>query len=271
MAKFISSISGTDYKDNIKTATVFTMLIVAVAFEILHHFLSHSKERAQNAVYGIELELARNDGGALPDKPDSVIPKSQPEKIPFGFISTKSPSTASSDVPPPLFKYQEAKTPAVEKIPFGFVPSRKSGETMDAENRRKYPQTIVMPTGKGQTASDYHDVPRKDSHTPTGTHLQATVGKPEPLQLPVIQLPVGEGANSGKSSVYAMAEQAKVGQVIACPCCGKSFTKANKWHLFCSNNRKPREDSGNCSDDWHNAQNPERLAAAQAKARKRKG
>lgn len=70
---------------------------------------------------------------------------------------------------------------------------------------------------------------------------------------------------------YLSAQDAKVGQVIACPCCGNSFTKANKWHLFCSNNRKHREDGGNCSDDWHNAQNPERLAAAQAKARKRKG
>lgn len=90
------------------------------------------------------------------------------------------------------------------------------------------------------------------------------------LQLPVIQLPVGGNANSEKSTVYATAEAAKVGTVIACPNCGKHFTKANKWHLFCSNSRKPREGGGNCSDDWHNAKDPARLEALKAKSRRRK-
>jgi len=47
------------------------------------------------------------------------------------------------------------------------------------------------------------------------------------------------------------------------------FVKANKWHLFCSNNRKPRGGGGNCSDDWHNAQNPDRLAALKVKGRRK--
>lgn len=88
------------------------------------------------------------------------------------------------------------------------------------------------------------------------------------LQLPVIQLPVEEVVNSDKSTVYAQAELAKVGELVACPNCGNQFQKSNKWHLFCSNNRKPRADGGNCSDDWHNAQDPERAAVAQAKKRK---
>jgi hypothetical protein len=255
MAKFISSISGTDYKDNIKTATVFTMLIVAVAFEILHHFLSHSKERAQNAVYGIELELARNDGGALPDKPDSVIPKSKPEKIPFGFISTKSPSTASSDVPPPLFKYQEAKKPAVEKIPFGFTSSRKPTSTLDAEKNR---QTILYPNPTCNSPDDYSVIPRKDLQNAVQTSV---ITDTTHLQTSVLQTSV---------EAYRKAEGAEAGTIIDCPNCGKSFKKVNRFHIFCSHSRKKREDGGNCSDEWHNKLNPERAEVLKARNRRRK-
>ncbi|MFZ1567661.1 MAG: hypothetical protein WAT29_02475, partial [Thiolinea sp.] len=70
---------------------------------------------------------------------------------------------------------------------------------------------------------------------------------------------------SENSTVYAQAELAKVGAMVSCPNCGNQFQKSNKWHLFCSNNRKPRADGGNCSDDWHNAQKPERAAIAQGR------
>lgn len=210
-----------------------------------------------------------NGGDKMGDNPAfKITTKGKPyedTKIGFG-----SPATN-------LFKWQQEDKPlpAPQEKVFGFIRQGQTAQTtasLDAENRRKYPQTIVQATNSRPTPDDYGLVPRIDFKRPT---LQAENGKDsaalDPLQLPVLQLPVGESVNSVKSSVYAMAEQAKVGQVIACPCCGKSFTKANKWHLFCSNNRKPREDGGNCSDDWHNAQNPERLAAAQAKARKRRG
>ncbi len=94
---------------------------------------------------------------------------------------------------------------------------------------------------------------------------------PMPLQETVLQVTVGENDNSEKSTVYAQAELAKVGAMVSCPHCGEQFQKSNKWHLFCSNNRKPRADGGNCSDDWHNAQDPERAAVAQAKRRKGAG
>lgn len=83
------------------------------------------------------------------------------------------------------------------------------------------------------------------------------------LSAPSLQVPVkvtGITDNSEKSTVYAQSELAKVGAMVACPNCGNQFQKSNKWHLFCSNNRKPRADGGNCSDDWHNAQKPERAA-----------
>ncbi len=72
--------------------------------------------------------------------------------------------------------------------------------------------------------------------------------------------------NSYLSTAYAKAQAAKVGQTVDCPMCGKTFVKANKWHTFCSNNRKPRQlDGGNCSDEYHNAANPDRLQALKAK------
>ena len=82
-----------------------------------------------------------------------------------------------------------------------------------------------------------------------------------------LQVTVADSGNSGNSTVYTLAEQAKVGQEVECPQCGIRFRKANKWHLFCSNNRKPRSDGGNCSDDWHNTQNPERAAVAAKRGR----
>jgi hypothetical protein len=88
------------------------------------------------------------------------------------------------------------------------------------------------------------------------------------LQLPVIQEPVkptGTGESWKKSEAYAQSEQAKVNSLVNCPNCGKEFKKVNKWHLFCSHNRNPRADGGNCSDDWHNAKKPERATLMQAR------
>jgi len=104
---------------------------------------------------------------------------------------------------------------------------------------------------------------------PTPAKLRESLSSPK-LQLPVesLQLPVkstGMANNSDNSTVYAQAELAKVGALVSCPHCGTEFQKSNKWHLFCSNNRKPRADGGNCSDDWHNAQKPERIEAIKAK------
>ena len=75
--------------------------------------------------------------------------------------------------------------------------------------------------------------------------------------------------NSVYSTAYAQVQAAKVGYTVNCPNCGTTFVKANKWHTFCSNNRKPRADGGNCSDDYHNAIDPQRLEAV--KALKRRG
>lgn len=71
------------------------------------------------------------------------------------------------------------------------------------------------------------------------------------------------GTNSTVTTVSALnalnaAKAARIGSVVNCPQCGKQFVKNSHNHLYCSNNRKPRLDGGNCSDDWHNAHNPSR-------------
>lgn len=66
-----------------------------------------------------------------------------------------------------------------------------------------------------------------------------------------------ENESSEKSSVYDRAEGAKVGAVVECPQCGKSFQKANKWHTFC---KSP------CRDTWHNERDPSRLKAKKGRA-----
>ena len=90
-----------------------------------------------------------------------------------------------------------------------------------------------------------------------------------------LQEPVNTGncntgiQNSVYSTAYAQVQAAKVGYTVNCPNCGTTFVKANKWHTFCSNNRKPRADGGNCSDDYHNAIDPQRLDVLKALKRRK--
>lgn len=206
-----------------------------------------------------------SDHEKLGDNPAfKITTKGQPykdNKTGFGFV----PQTASK-----LFKWQdEPPLPAkAEKPSFGFVPNRPA-ESLDAQNRRDYPQTIRYPVGNGKTENDYATLPRKDFkqsvQSSTGIHLQSTVGDSEPLQGTVYT-----GDCSTESDAYRTAMDAPTGSKIACPNCGAVVVKRNQQHTFCSNSRKPRGDGGNCSDDWHNAKDPKRMEALKAKSRKRK-
>lgn len=110
-----------DYTDYIKAAVVIIMLIVAVAFEILHHFLSRSKERSYAAIKHLELELAKLT--------DSSTTLPQPStKQPIGFTQNPRSNAVLSPEPPVLntvpdarFKYQDDEK---AKVPMGFaIPS----------------------------------------------------------------------------------------------------------------------------------------------------
>ncbi len=114
VAQFMAVFSGEDYSQHIKTALVFVMLIVAVCFEILHHFLSDAKAQADHAVMGFDLEVAKLAG--LPLSDSATYP--QPTRQPFGFNQS---ATASSSVQPPLFKYQRDEPEPVKRS-IGFAP-----------------------------------------------------------------------------------------------------------------------------------------------------
>jgi hypothetical protein len=90
-------------------------------------------------------------------------------KIGFGI---PTPQTASK------FKWQqEPELPAKEERSFGFL-SRTSkpvnsasldADLLNAENRRKYPQTILYPNATGKSPDDYSVIPRNDHKHPTPT------------------------------------------------------------------------------------------------------
>ncbi|WP_028488164.1 hypothetical protein [Thiothrix lacustris] len=216
IAKFIGSISGSDYKDNIKAATVLTMLLVATAFEILHHFLSHAKERAQNAVYGLELELAKYDGGAMPEKPESVIPKNDGgfKRSSIGFTAPVGKyETITPDYEKPVFKYQQpaetkqggfvgfvntdGKKPATDDRTFyGFKDEKKRAalDSLNLAHSSEDRKTRENRTGNAPTSA-------------TTKPLQETTLKPlakgsEAVQAETLSKPLAKGSE-GHESLYA--------------------------------------------------------------------
>jgi hypothetical protein len=122
--------------------------------------------------------------------------------------------------------------------------------------RQSKQRSISIATGEISATIEPFKIsaPLSDS-VPLPLSNQAKLTAPEALHERVEHVSVA-GETSDKSSIYASAEQAKVGSLIDCPQCGTAFTKANKWHTFCK--------SG-CKDAWHNERNPERLAHAKRK------
>ncbi|QTR52686.1 hypothetical protein [Thiothrix unzii] len=164
--------------------TMIIVIIAALFFELIHITTIFNEARALRGIdtysfslKGLNGEYFRATGKTfdsgdfkdnrtidLSDKPLNVPMDDQgadfeirtkgtpyaDNKTGFGFI----PQTAK------LFKWQADEVQA-EKPGFGFIPAR-SNQDQDAENRRKYPQEILYPTGKGKTADDYALIPRED-------------------------------------------------------------------------------------------------------------
>lgn len=123
LAQFMAEIAGTDYKDFLKSSVVIVMLIVAVCFEILHHFLSKANADSMNSVESLELAIAKYGAGTQTLNYTSTpidMPDNTPERQPIGF-GMPTPSTATAST---LFKYQQPKMEAVElsaRRSIGFV------------------------------------------------------------------------------------------------------------------------------------------------------
>lgn len=118
--------------------------------------------------------------------------------------------------------------------PFGFTPSKPAPSTA-ARNRALQDCNYSTVTTERNT---YSTVATEPNNSTVGTNSTVTTV-------------------SALNALNA-AKAARIGSVVNCPQCGKQFVKNSHNHLYCSNNRKPRVDGGNCSDDWHNAHNPSR-------------
>ncbi|HPQ94271.1 MAG TPA: hypothetical protein PLN94_01675, partial [Thiolinea sp.] len=115
MAKFMAGFSGQDYAGHIKTAVVLVMLVVAVSFEILHHFLSHAKARADQAVMGLDLELARMDGEAIRYPAPADVATPAPRPVGFDWQPEPKPAATTGRIEGtrqdvPRFRYQQRDT-----------------------------------------------------------------------------------------------------------------------------------------------------------------
>lgn len=122
-----------------------------------------------------------------------------------------------------------------ERNPFGFAPSTAAPST--AARNRATLQDCNYSTVTTER-NTYSTVATEPNNSTVGTNSTVTTV-------------------SALSALNA-AKAARIGSVVNCPQCGKQFVKNSHNHLYCSNNRKPRTDGGNCSDDWHNAHNPSR-------------
>jgi hypothetical protein len=116
-----------------------------------------------------------------------------------------------------------------ERNPFGFAPSTAAPSTAARNRAALQDCNYSTVTTERNTYSTVATEPNNSTVTTVGT-----------------------------VSALNAAKAARIGSVVNCPQCGKQFVKNSHNHLYCSNNRKPRVDGGNCSDDWHNAHNPSR-------------
>ena len=137
---------------------------------------------------------------------------------------------------------------------FGFVPA--GSRAASSADRNRAAVNMENATGGKPLPSSLHE--RVNTHAHVNKHVHVDTHACNTHEH-VNNMHVGNKQSSGKSTNYDGAASAKVGSMIDCPQCGTTFRKANKWHTFCC---------PSCRDNWHNEQNPERIAALKAKRRK---
>lgn len=148
LARALAGSNG-DYKDHLKTAVVLITLLVAVCFEILHHFLSKTHGMSIHAIEDLELSIAKY---SAPPEPaiQSNYPVSKPaepeaHKQPIGFgFPASAPRTAQLDTKPTLFKYQVQAKQVVEetndtktRFPIGFaIPAHSKASPLSTQEEQ---------------------------------------------------------------------------------------------------------------------------------------
>ena len=141
VSKLLSTVFGGTYADWIKTAIVLVMLIVAVSFEKLHHFLSGALKESDFAVQHNKRKLAE-----LNDQNDSSwnvkADSEDSNNSGFGFMG----ATAKAEHQPTesRFKYQSED---IQKQPMGFV-------NTDGDNSRPIPKKSSAKTSTMDRQND---------------------------------------------------------------------------------------------------------------------
>lgn len=162
MAQFMAAIAGTDYKEFLKSAVVIVMLIVAVCFEILHHFLSKANADSMQSVESLELAIAKYGAGTQTVNYSPIpvnMPVDTPEKQPIGF-GMPTPSTATATA---FFKYQQPKMEAVEPTKMrsiGFVdwdaPNTSKSVLSTVHARSNGAKTVIPETVNEKRSDTVH-------------------------------------------------------------------------------------------------------------------
>ena len=124
-AKMLAGAFGGEYGDFVKQAIMVLMMLVAITFEVLHHFLSTVHGETKRRINEMSLQLATMEDRKQQDYSPALDPESQQS---FGFVKpdNQSPATVQS-----RFKYQDKQPLKTDleppaKQPFGFSPSPKS-------------------------------------------------------------------------------------------------------------------------------------------------
>ncbi|MDX9988654.1 hypothetical protein [Thiothrix unzii] len=153
------------FGSTIATGAVIAALIAALIFEISHSLTIYNEWR-------LKLEIDRLEGSFKRLKVDYFHQTGkQFEATDFkeGEIIDLMEMRESGKIEHFKDRLQDAVQPEPEPEKkggdFGFIrhgQTAQSSARLDAENRRKYPQEILYPTGKGKTADDYALIPRED-------------------------------------------------------------------------------------------------------------
>jgi len=186
IAKSFSELFGS----SVATGAVIAALIAALIFEISHSLTIYNEWRIKKELILLEgglkqlkIDYFHNTGkqfDATDFKEGEVIDLMQMrengkiehfnDRLQDGYPTPNDGGFKKSGI---------GFTAPVGKSSFGFIPDRATTESLDAENRRKYPQTIVMPMTSRPTPNDYGAVPRKEHKHPsplTGTAPKTPTG-----------------------------------------------------------------------------------------------
>lgn len=257
------------FGSTIATGAVIAALIAALIFEISHSLTIYNEWR-------LKLEIDRLEGNFKRLKVDYFHQTGkQFEATDFkeGEIIDLMEMRESGKIEHFKDRLQDAFQPEPEPEKkggdFGFIrqgQAAPSSARLDAENRRKYPQEILYPTGKGKTADDYALIPREDFKRTGKTYREAIRTGAQDWQDTPLDSPHSANDAQGGAHHEALHERVIHERVDTqgregitrgvCPQCGTQFKPVNKWHTFCCKS---------CKDAYHNERNPERKQHAKRK------